>query len=489
MLIVEADWLVPSAGDDAVSGSAVAIKNGRIMAMGRAEDLVSLYPKARHERFPDAVVMPGFVNAHQHGRGLSQIQLGYPDDALEPWIARRRGRAVPDVHLLTLLAAEEMLAHGVTSTLHANYSYASGDYEAELRASISAYEIAGLRATVCVGYADRGELVYPPTDASTFTRSLSSGARALLDDARPAWLPLDATQDLMGRLQNEYAGHPTITLAYGPAGPQWVSDDAWRALAADAARRDVGLHFHLLESPAQARACREIYPEGVLCRLEALGTFAGQASAAHFTQATPEEARQAARLGLVIVANPGSNMRLRNGAPRLDMWQEAGMIVALGTDNCALQDDEDYLAELRLGDLLARGRGQGGPGGASAAMFAMGTDAGARASFCPTVGRLTPGMRADLIVFDLTRMRGGMQQADFDLATVTARGRGEDVLLTVVEGRECYRRGPEAAERRRRLAVAAATAAAPMCNPDLTTRRAGNEISEALRRHYAGERA
>src|SRR5690606_17425104 len=141
-------------------------------------------------------------------------------------------RAAPDIHLLTLLAAEEMLANGVTSTLHANYSYGSGDCEAELRASIRAYEDAGLRATVCVGYADRGGLVYPPADAAAVTGALSDGARRLVDAARPAFLPLDATLNLMARLHDEYAGHPTITLAYGPAGPQWVSDEAWRALAA-----------------------------------------------------------------------------------------------------------------------------------------------------------------------------------------------------------------------------------------------------------------
>lgn len=458
------------------------MEDGRIMAVGRAEDLASRYPQARRKRFSDAVIMPGFVNAHQHGRGLSQIQMGFPDDALEPWIARRLGRAAPDVFLLTLLAAEEMLAHGVTSTLHANYSYASGNYEAELRASIRAYETAGLRATVCVGYADRGALVYPPADAATFTKRLSDDARALLDTAQPAWLPLDATLDLLARLQDEYAGHPTVTLAYGPAGPQWVSDDAWRALAADAARRGIGLHFHLLESPPQARACQRIYPEGVLCRLEALGTFAVQASAAHFTQATIDEAKQAARLGLIVVANPGSNMRLHNGPPRLDLWKEAGLITALGTDNCGLQDDEDYLAELRLGGMLAQGDG---PGGAPADTLAMGTVAGALATFCPSVGRLAPGMSADLIVFDLARLRCGTQPADFDLTAVMRRGRGQDVVLTIVEGRECYRRGLAATERRRQLAEMAAAAAAPMCNPDLPARRARDEIVEALRQHYA----
>ncbi|WP_440412346.1 amidohydrolase family protein [Neorhizobium petrolearium] len=245
-----------------IEKGAVAIEGDRIVDIGLAVDLAARHMSSERVQFPDAVLVPGFVNAHQHGRGLSQIQLGYPDDQLEPWIARRRGRGAPDAYALTRLAAEEMLANGVTATMHANYSYASGNYEAELRASIRAYLETGLRATVCVGYADRGGLVYPPADESVFRAGLSAAAQALLQSARPAWLPLEGTLDLMARLCEEFAGHPTITLAYGPAGPQWVSDAAWRSLAEDAARRGLGLHFHLLESPAQAACAKVLYPEG-----------------------------------------------------------------------------------------------------------------------------------------------------------------------------------------------------------------------------------
>src|SRR5690606_37855726 len=111
------------------------------------------------------LLMPGLVNAHQHGRGLSQIQLGYPDDFLEPWIAGRRARGVLNGHAVTRLAAARMVANGVTATIHANYSYGTGDYERELRDQIAAYEAVGLRATMCVGAMDRGSTVYPPHEA------------------------------------------------------------------------------------------------------------------------------------------------------------------------------------------------------------------------------------------------------------------------------------------------------------------------------------
>ena len=472
-------------GVTVIEKGAVAIEGDRIMDIGLAADLATRHTSAERKHFPDAILMPGFVNAHQHGRGLSQIQLGYPDDQLELWIARRRGRGTPDPYALTRLAAEEMLANGVTATLHANYSYASGNYEAELRESIRAYLETGLRATVCVGYADRGGLVYPPADESVFTAGLSAGAQALLQSARPAWLPLEGTLDLMARLCEEFAGHPTITLAYGPAGPQWVSDGAWRSLAEDAARRDLGLHFHLLESPAQAACAKILYPEGVLNRLQSLGVFEARASAAHFAQATESDIADAARMSLVIVSNPGSNMRLGNGPPDIARWKAAGLNVALGTDNCTLQDNEDYLVELRLGSLLARGNAAAGKS-YGASTFLMGTDAGARAMFVTDAGRLALGMKADLIALDLSRLRGTYLDEDTDLiGAVIARGVGSDVVMTMVDGIERYRRGRLADLRRGGAAELAAKTAAASRSAGRDAPLAAAEIAEALRSHYA----
>lgn len=483
MLILEADYLVTDSASPVIAGGAVAISGDRILAAGTARHIRAAYPSAEPVSLGHVCLMPGFVNAHQHGRGLSQIQLGFPDDNLEPWIARRRGRGAPDPYALTRLAALEMLANGVTATLHANYSYGSGDYETELRASIRAYEETGLRATICVGYADRGALVYPPADERAFQGTLSPAVRALIQNAQAAYLPLDATLDLMARLSAEYDGHPTIRFAYGPAGPQWVSDEAWRVLAADAKARGLGLHFHLLESPAQAKCARLLYPEGVLSSLESLGVFEAPASAAHFVHATPQDIADAVRLGLAIVANPGSNMRLGNGQPPVAALTDAGAALALGTDNCALDDNEDYLAELRLGRLLARSTSSSNAT-QMRTWFAAGTETGARAVFLPDTGRIEPGAKADLIAMDMSRISGAYLDADIDiLDVVMARGTGRDIVMTMVDGSILCRDGvflhADIDEARR-----AAEETARASRLDSSRWQAADELASALRRHY-----
>lgn len=488
MLILEADYLLTDAVSPVIAGGAVAIHADRIVGCGAAADMRRTYPAAEVISLPGTCLMPGFVNAHQHGRGLSQIQLGFPDDELEPWIARRRGRGVPDVYALTRLAALQMLENGVTATLHANYSYGSGDYEGELRASIRAYEETGLRVTICVGYADRGGVIYPPADETGFVETLSPEARSLIRAAKPAYLPLAGTMDLMARLTAEYDDHPTIRLAYGPAGPQWVSDEAWRALAADAKSRGVGLHFHLLESPAQAACAKALYPEGVLARLEALGVFQAEASAAHFVHATADDIAEAARLGVMIVTNPGSNMRLGNGPPPIAAMLDGGVGVALGTDNCALDDNEDYLSELRLGRLLARTTTCSNAEQLRT-FFAVGTEAGARAAFLSNTGRIEAGHSADLVALDLSTAHGAYLDPETSvLEGIMARGTGRDVIMTMVGGRVLYWNGrftvADMEEARR-----AAERTAAESRFGAISRHAGNEIAEALRRRNQSEDA
>jgi len=484
MLVLEADHVLRDAASPAIAGGAVAVRDDLIVACGTAAQIRAAHPGAETLSLGHACLMPGFVNAHQHGRGLSQVQLGFPDDSLEPWIARRRGRGVPDVYALNRLAALQMIENGVTATLHANYSYGSGDYEAELRASIRAYDDAGLRATICVGYADRGGLVYPPADEPAFLASLPPDVRALIAAGKPGYLPLAGTIDLMARLRADYAGHPRLAFAYGPAGPQWVSDAAWQALAVDARKHGLGLHFHLLESPAQAACARSLYPEGVLAQLERLGVFEARASAAHVVHASARDIAEAARLDLRIVINPGSNMRLGNGAPPVAALMEAGIRFGLGTDNCALDDNEDYLSELRFGRLL--GRSATAPAGDQLrTSIAVATEWGADAAFLADTGRIRDGFKADLVAIDLADSEGAYLDPQMPmLEAMLARASGRDVVMTMVGGRILHRRSASTTAGAESIRAAARQTAAET-RLDAGTRQLAGELAEALRRHYA----
>jgi cytosine/adenosine deaminase-related metal-dependent hydrolase len=416
-----------------------------IAAIGDLSEMRRRWPNAEVIRLSNCLLMPGLVNAHQHGRGISQIQLGYHDDFLEPWIAGRRARGLLDSHVVTKLAAARMIANGVTTTVHANYSYGTGDYEKELRGQIQAYDAVGIRATICVGAMDRGGTVYPPHEVC-FMAGLPDDLKGWLSKTPSAAYAGEgaATIDLMKRLRSDFSSHPRVRLCYGPAGPQWVSDDLWRLIARDARENDLGLHLHALESPAQQAAACELFPNGVFKHLDGLGAMTSRTVIAHGVWADDADMDVLAHTGATVVRNPGCNIRMRNGIAPLARYLQHGVRVAIGTDNCSMNDDEDLLAELRLAGHLAREPNWNGPSPPAVDdLLAMATVNGAvAAQFGDEIGVLEPGRRADIVAFSLQRTRHPYLDTDMPLLEAfLARAQGGDVRMTMVDGRVLYQDG------------------------------------------------
>jgi len=338
-----------------------------------------------------------------------------------------------------------MIANGVTSAIHANYSYGTGNYEKEMREQISAYEAVGIRATMCVGAMDRGGSVYPPHEVC-FLAGLTDDLRSWVSGPASAAYAGDgaATVALMTRLRADFADHPLVRLCYGPAGPQWVSDELWQDIAHDARDHDLGMHLHALESPAQKAAAAELYPDGVFAHLESLGAMTPRTVVAHGVWVDDADMDVLARTGATVVRNAGGNIRMRNGIAPLARYLQRGVRVAVGTDNCAMTDDEDLLAELRLAGNLAREPNWNGPPPPGVdELLAMATVNGAiAAQFSDEVGTLESGKRADIVAFSLNRTRQPYLDEDMPLLEAfLARAQGCDVVMTMVDGRILYKDG------------------------------------------------
>src|SRR5262249_34789800 len=253
-----------------------------------------------------------------------------------------------------------------------------------------------------------------------------------------------ATIALMRRLRADFLDHPRIRFCYGPAGPQWVSEPLWKAIARDAAENGIGIHLHALESSAQRQAVQELAPDGVFAWLERLGAMSSRTVIAHGVWVDDSDMRIMARTDVTVVRNPGCNIRMRNGIAPLARYLEHGVRVAIGTDNVSLVDDEDLLGELRLAGHLAREPDWNGPSPPTVdQLLAMATVNGAGAAqIAPEVGIIEPGKKADLVAFSLERTRSPMLDPDMPLLEAfLSRAQGADVRLTVVDGRIVYQEG------------------------------------------------
>ena len=489
-ILLAPEYLLPSADPATlVRDHGVLVVGERIAASGPLATLSHRARDAERIDLSGCLLMAGWVNGHQHGRGLSQIQLGYHDTFLETWIASRRGKGILDPYPITRLAALEMLANGVTCAVHANYSFGSGDYEAEVRAQLRAYDDAGLRVTMCIGIQDQGAIAYPPHEAC-FLNGLPQALRAWLGKpgARPYAGDAAATIALMHRLRSDFAGHPRIRFCYGPAGPQWVRDESWREIARDANEQGLGLHTHVLESPAQTSAARALYPHGVFRHLDQLGALGPRTVLAHGVWIEEQDLDLLRARGVTLVRNPGCNLRMRNGIAPLARFLQHDLPVAIGSDNVTLNDDEDLLSELRLADQLAREPDWRGPPPPSVAqLLAMLTVHGARAAgWEDEAGTLRDGGVADLVAIDLDRARLPMLDPDMPLLrAVLSRSRGDDVRLTMVGGRIRYLHGthPHASLAEARI-EAVTSAERARASVDAARREFAREAVERLTQHY-----
>lgn len=490
-IILAADYVLTGPDPDLLlPDHAVLVEGGRIAAVDLMTALVERAPDAEVERLDDCLLMPGFVNAHQHGRSLSMLQLGYGDDILETWIAARRRRGSPDPYALALMAGCDMLANGVTTAIHANTSYGSGNYEAEIRAALKGYDEAGLRVVMCVGAQDRAFLVYPEDATAAFLAGLSPELRRAL--ARPQPHPyagdLEKTIALMDRLMSDYQGHPRISFCYGPAGPQWVSDEMLAGLVHDAERKGIGIHLHALESRAQSIVCDHLFPGGTMRHLDRLGALSSKVSIAHGVWMTAGDIEIAAERGATVVRNPGSNLRLRNGIAPLGDFLRQGLRVAIGTDNTALDGDEDLLGELRLAAGLARTSHWSVEDRPTVpdqlAMLTVNGAVAAQLDFL--IGHIAVGARADLVALSLDRVMRPYLDPDTPLLDIVmARAAGRDVRLTMVDGTILYRDGAlERVERATMLERVRATAEASRDPGDAEIAELVPELQAQLRRYY-----
>jgi cytosine/adenosine deaminase-related metal-dependent hydrolase len=426
-------------GEGLLEHGAVVAEGDRIVAVGQHEALRARYPEAAELGSDDHVVVPGLVNSHQHGQGLTTIQLGLLDDYLEPWGAAFWGRCHPlDAYLDTLYAAARMIKAGVTTAVHFGYSRGLGGVTPETRAALRAYEEAGIRVAFAIEVADRATFVYDndETFLASLPKTLADSARALVADAVRSGA--DDAFDALATLRQEYGDHPAVRFLLAPAGPQWCSDDLLRRVADAARSLEVGIQAHCLESAYQRMVARDFYGCLTIEHLERMGILGEGTSLAHAVWLSDPEIGICADTGTSIAHNPSSNLRLRVGISPVNRMLDRGVAVGIGTDGMALADDEGMLEEVRL---AARLRGlpfgsRDAPPPSSRDAIRMATVNGARVSGFDGCGRLVEGGPADLILLDWRRIGGPFLDRTVDvLDALVYRARSSDVVSVVAQGR------------------------------------------------------
>jgi len=393
----------------------VLIDGGVVVAVGPAASLPAP-PGAREERF-DGILLPGLINLHTHLE-LTGLPLDAPAADFARWIrSLRAAKAERPPSWFAEAATQGVragLASGVTTFVD------TGD---------SGAAVAAIRDAGASGIVFQEVFGPHPEQRDESMAQLEARVAALREAAR-------------GR----------VTVGVSPHAPYTVSGPLYRAVADLARREDLPIAVHLAESAAEselvtrgegafAEAWRDrgIPPldpaaSGVPDRsrrspvawLDAHGVLGPRTLCIHCVRVDPEDIATLRDRGVGVAHCPVSNAEHRHGAAPLAGLIAEGVRVGVGTDSELSVGPLDLFRELRLARTLARLT--------PLEALALVTTGAARAvGLEARVGRLAPGMDADVVGLDL-RPAEGQDPA----AAVLAAG-PDRVRFTLVAGRFAYR--------------------------------------------------
>ncbi|HEY2432391.1 MAG TPA: amidohydrolase [Vicinamibacterales bacterium] len=386
---------------------AVAIDGRDIVAVDTADQVAASYRGRDTIDASGSVVMPGLINTHTHAPMV--LFRGLADDlALMDWLqkyifpAEAKTVSPEFVRVGTRLAALEMIESGTTTYTDMYY------FEDEIARATKA---AGLRGVL-------GETIirFPVADAKTPADSLA----------------------LTERFAREFAGDDLITPAVAPHAMYTLDADTLKACRALADRLHIPVIIHLAETSDEVKTAQDQYHLTPTAFLDSIGFWGPRTVAAHAVHVTPADIEILAARHVGVSHNPESNMKLASGTAPVEAMRRAGVVVGLGTDGAASNNDLDMFEAMRQAAFLQKLVDNDPRAIPAPVAVEMATIDGARVlGMEKTIGSLESGKRADVIVVSMAAARQTpMYDPVSHLVYVT---RGDDVQTTIVNGRVLMR--------------------------------------------------
>src|ERR1700704_416973 len=211
---------------------------------------------------PRSLVLPAFVNAHDHARppASSFGAIGMP---LESWILRS-ALGTPVDPYLTAASALARSARAGCAAMMIHYTRPSGTMPLveEAGAIARAASDVGIRIAFALAIRDQNPVVYG--NEEPILSGLSKDDRNTIEQmfVRAPMSP-KAYIELTDAIAAAIAG-PKVDVQLGPAGVQWCSKPLLEEVAENSAQTGRRIHMHLLETIYQRAWADQNYPQGVV---------------------------------------------------------------------------------------------------------------------------------------------------------------------------------------------------------------------------------
>ena len=440
-LLVRGKYVItdPDVGEESIlRDGAVYLSRGEIVEVGDYTSLKARYPEAEVKGDGRQLLMPGLIDGHSHGWGLTLTQLGIKMDFLENGLIDWAFMIGLDPGLAAMMSALRHLRNGCTTLHHNNWGEEPNLLENADRI-IKGYKEVGIRTAYSPGGRNINRLALDDTKFfETLPPDLQKFARPMVFYDKKAFV--DAYMDLFEELYKRYNDDET-RIIFGPSWAQGCTDDFLQRVKARADELGkLQIHLHTLQTPIQKAFGLRKYGKSLVGHLDDLGLIDRNLTLGHAVFVNESDIELLASKGSSITHHASCNLAVRNGISPVYFLLKAGVNVAMGIDDKAINDDEDAVMELRLIHRLHRVSGfelEGTPALDASDVLRIGTTNAARVcGFEGETGALRPGMKGDVILLDLRRIEEDPWISP-DTSIVEAfinRAKGFDVNTVIVGG-------------------------------------------------------
>jgi len=394
-------------GRRVIEDGAVAVRGGRIVAVGRRADIARRFSAPEVIDAAGKAVIPGLINGHTHVPMV--LFRGIADDLdLNEWLtkyifpAEAKNVTEEFVRVGTQLGLAEMIRGGTTT-------YCDMYYFEDAIADETAR--AGVRGLL-------GETVidFPVPDNKTWAEAMRYTEAFL----------------------TKWKGHALVTPAVAPHAPYTVSEEHLREVRAMSDRLGAAVLIHVSETRKEVEDISKQKGARPVEYLARIGFFGPRTVAAHTVHVDEGEIALLKRHGVGSVHNPESNMKLASGVAPVPQMLRAGVLVGLGTDGAASNNDLSMWEAMDAAAKLHKLSSNDPRVVPAEEALAMATVGGARAlHMADRIGSLEEGKRADLVVVDLDELH---QTPRYNIYShLVYATKASDVRTVVIEGRVVMR--------------------------------------------------
>jgi len=416
-LIENAHVLTMDENKRLIPDGAVAVADGKILAVGKTETVTGNFTANRTMDAKGKAVLPGLINTHTHLFQVLMRSLGDDMSLFDWWsktVAPLSGRLRKEhCYYAALLGSLELIKSGCTCSVDNHYAFPVPGLADEC---IRAFVDLGIRGVEAMGTMD--------TD-----RPYEQVPRELKMETDHA---IQENIRLIREWNNRANGR--IKVWFGTDAPPTCTDELLQRAHDLSKEYKVGMCCHIQESHDEVTNWKK---ETGLTPIQyydkTIDFLDSNLLAVHCVWVDQEDIRILSRKHVKVSHNPVSNMYLANGIAPLPDLLRAGITVGLGVDGAASNNNQDMFEVIKETALVHKAVSHDPTAICAQKVLEMATIDGAEGiGMRNEIGSIEPGKKADLVLINLNDVN--MVPLNNLVSQLVYCGRAQNVDTVMVDG-------------------------------------------------------